>query len=84
MKDTFSGLYTNFTSFIPFEYMFGLFNTLFHCCFCLVLDFSKFYIEQTKLKKILSKIAYLQEFIDECIFEFLRKVFENKPKDTTV
>lgn len=81
---TFSGLYTNFTSFNLFEYKFGLFNTLFNCCFCVVSDFSKSSIEQTKLKKVPSLIAYLQEFIDEWILKLLKKVFEYKPKFTIV
>lgn len=84
MKESFSDLYTNFASFILFEYKFGLFNTLFNCCFCVVSDFSQFSIEQTKLKKIPSLIASLQEYIDECILKLLNKVFEYKPKFTIV
>ena len=33
-EDTFSGVYTNCTSLIPFEYKFSLLYTLFHCRFC--------------------------------------------------
>ena len=32
-KDTFSGVYTNFISFIPLEYKFGLVHTLLNRCF---------------------------------------------------
>ena len=32
-KETFSGVYTNFSSFIPLQYKFGLVNTLLNCCF---------------------------------------------------
>ena len=42
-KPTFSGVYTNFTSFIPMTYKFGLIFTLLFRCFTLVSDFSKFH-----------------------------------------
>ena len=51
-KETFSGVYTNFTSFILLGYKFGLSYTLFHWCFCLVYYFSKFHIELEKFSKI--------------------------------
>ena len=41
-KDTFSGVYTNFVSFIPLEYKFGLVHTLLNRCFNLSSDFLKF------------------------------------------
>ena len=83
-KHTFSGVYTNFISVMLIIYKFGLLHTLFHCCSHLVLDFTKFYIEQAKLKNILSKTAYLLELIDECIFKLLKTVFQHKPKNETV
>ena len=83
-KHTFRGVYTNFISVMLIIYKFGLLHTLFHCCCHLVLDFTKFYIEQAKLKNILSKIAYLLELIDKCIFKFLKTVFQHKPKNETV
>ena len=36
---------TNFSSFIPLEYKFGLVYMLLHHCFCLVSDMSQFHIE---------------------------------------
>ena len=44
-KETFTGVYTNFSSFIPLEHKFGLVYTLLHRCFCLVSDMSKFHFE---------------------------------------
>ena len=43
-KGTLSGVCKYFTSFIPLEYKFGSWCTLFHRSFCLVPDFSKFNI----------------------------------------
>ena len=50
-KETFTGVYTNFSSFIPLEHKFGLVYTLLHRCFCLVSDVSKFHFEIEKLKE---------------------------------
>ena len=58
-KDTFSGVCTSFISFIPLEYKFDLVPTLLNYYFHLYSDFSNFLHEVDKLKKILSKNAYL-------------------------
>ena len=49
-KETFTGVYSNFSSFIPLEHKFGLVYTLLHHCFCLVSDMSKFHFQIEKLK----------------------------------
>ena len=43
IKETFTGVYTNFFVFIPLEHKFGLVYTLLHRSFCLVSDMSKFH-----------------------------------------
>ena len=50
----------------------------------MVSDFSKFHMELEKLKEILAKNAYPHKFIDKCTYKFLNRIFEHKPKDTTV
>ena len=77
-KDTFSGVYTNFNSFLPLDYKFGLIFTLLHRCFSLVSDFSKFHLEVETLKQILLKNEYSKTFIDTCVSKFLNKLFTNK------
>ena len=77
-KDTFSGVYTNFISFIPLEYKFGLVHTLLNRCFNLSSDFLKFHQEVGKLKKILSKHAYPQKFADKCIQKSLNNIFKHQ------
>ena len=54
-KETFTRVYTNFSSFIPLEYKFGLPYTLLHRCFNLVSDMSRFHLEVAKLMEILLK-----------------------------
>ena len=74
-KETFSGVYTNFISFVLLEYKFGLVHTLLNRYFNLSGDFLKFYHEVDRLKKILLNNAYLQKFIDKCIQIFLNNMF---------
>ena len=77
-KETFTGVYTNFSSFIPLEHKFGLVYTLLHCCFCLVTDMSKFHFETEKLKEILLSNRYSNKFIDKCISKFMNKLYIKK------
>ena len=51
-KPTFSGVYSNFNSFIVDEYKHGLIFTLLFHIFLLVLDFSKFHEEVNYLKDL--------------------------------
>ena len=83
-KETFTGVYTNFSSFIPLEHKFGLVYTLLHRCFCLVSDMSKFHFEIEKLKEILLSNGYSNKFIDKCISKFMNKLYIKKPVMLTV
>ena len=49
-KDTFNGVYTNFSSFVALEHKFGLVYTLLHRSVTIVSDFSKFHFEVETLK----------------------------------
>ena len=64
-------MYTDLISFIPLDNKFGLVHTLWNRFFNLSSDFLKFHHEVDKVKKILSKNAYPQTFIDKCIQKFL-------------
>ena len=83
-KEIFTGVYTNFSSFIPLEHKFGLVYTLLHRCFCLVSDISKFHFETEKLKEILLANGYSNKFIDKCISKFMNKLYIKKPVTLTV
>ena len=74
-KETFSGVYTSFISFIPFEYKFDLVHTLLNRCFDLLSEFLKFHHEVDKVKKVLSKNPYPQKFICKSIQKVLNKMF---------
>ena len=66
-KKTFSGVYTNFDSFILETYKTGLIKLLLFRCFNLCSDFVKFHHEIDILKGILYKNSYPRDFVDKCI-----------------
>ena len=78
-KNTFSGVYTNFKSFIPETYKIGLIKSLLFRCFSLCSDFFKFHHEIDQLKSIFDKNSYLHDLVDKCIKEFLVKILAPKP-----
>ena len=83
-KETFSGVYSNFHSYIPEEYKFGLIQTLLHRCFSLVSNEELFHKEIEKLKGILHKNAYPSKFVGKCIRIFLSKLQVEKKIYLTV
>ena len=83
-KKTFSGVYTNFDSFIPETYKTGLIQSLLFRCFNLCLDFVKFHHEINILTGILCKNGYPSDFDDKCIKEFLDRVLTRKVIVSTV
>ena len=70
-KKTFSGVYTNFNSFIPETYKPGLIESLLFRCFNLCSDFVKFYHEINTLESILYKNS---DFFDKCTKNFLDSI----------
>ena len=82
-KSTFSGVYTNFSSFVALEQKFGFMYTLLHRSFTILSDFSKFLFEVETLKKTLHKNAYPTKFVDKCITKF-NNIFVQKTVFTTV
>ena len=83
-KKTFSGVYTNFKSFIPETYKIGLIKSLLFQCFSLCSDFIKFHHEIDKLKSISYKNSYPRDLVDKCIKLFLDKILAPKPVVSTV
>ena len=83
-KETFTVVYTNFSTFITLERKFGLVYTLLHRCFCLVSDMSKFHFEIEKLIEILLSNRYSNKCTDKCISKFMNKLYIKKPVMLTV
>ena len=74
-KPTFSGVFTNYESFIPVYQKRGLLHTLLHRSFSICCDFKTFHFEIDHLKTILIKNNYLLNFIDFRIKSFFKKLF---------
>ena len=77
-KHTFSGVFTNYKSFIPTYQRRGLLHTLLCRSFSICCDFKTFHFEIDYLKTILIKINYPLSFIDSCIKSFLNKLYTRK------
>ena len=66
-KQTFSGVYSNFNSFIYDPYKISLIFTLLFRTFSVVSDFSKFHTEVSHVKEILRKNAFPIRLVGNCI-----------------
>ena len=77
-KSTFSGIFTNFKSFIPTVYKFGLVYTLLHRCFNTTSSYEQFHNEINALKQILKLNGYPTQFIDRCMKQFIQKLYVTK------
>ena len=78
-EPTFSGVYSNFNSFIYDQYKIGLIFTLLFRTFSIVSGFSRFHTEVSHLKDILRKNAFPIKLVDNCIKMFLNKKFLHTP-----
>ena len=79
-KPTFSGLYTNFNSFISENYKKGLIYCLLFRLFTLTVDWKKFHEEVQFLREIFRRNQYPEHFIDQCIKMFLTKKIKVQSK----
>ena len=77
-KVTFSGVFTNFESFIPISYKSNLIFTLLFRAFKLCSNFELFRQEILNLKDIFKRNVYPGNFIDACIKRYLKQVFIDK------
>ena len=77
-KPNFSGVFTNFDSFIPLSYKTRLIWSLLYRAFSLCSSFELLHQEILKLKDIFKRNGYPISFIDKCVKRFLDKVFVEK------
>ena len=78
-KPTFSGVLTNFESFLPISYKYNLASTLLHRGFMICSSCKTLHFEILKLKQIFRSNGYPKNFIDRCIKMCLGKVFIKHP-----
>ena len=77
-KPTFSGVFTNFESFIPDMHICGSVETLLHRSFRLCSSYKNFHREIETFKSIFKHNNYSQHFMNQCIKKFLNKLFIKK------
>ena len=73
-QPTFSGVFTNWESFIPTYQKRVLLHPLVYRSFSICCDFKTFHFEIDHMKTILIKNYYPLNFIDSCIKSFLNKL----------
>ena len=81
-KPTFSGVYSNFESFLSSVYKLGMVYTLVYRCFRICSNWAQFHSELIYLKGIFQKNSYPKNFIDKFFKRFLNNVHlveENVP-----
>ena len=83
-KPTFSGVYSNFESFLPSLYKFGMIYTLVYRCFRISSNWTQFHTQLTFLKEIFRKNVYPENFIGKCFKKFLNNVHLVKENVPTV
>ena len=83
-KATFSGVYSNFKSFMPDTYKRGLVSTLLYRAYMISSSFESLHEEIEKLKRVFSKNGYPSKFVDKCILNFFNKLYEKKELIHTV
>ena len=74
-KPTFSGVYTNYDSYIPQSYKSGLVYTLLHRSFSICSSWEQFHKEIVKIKTFMRKNGYPSTLIDKTVAFFLNKLF---------
>ena len=75
-KNTFSGVFTNFFSFLPIQFKASLVSTLLFRCQQLTSSSQKFHEEVMRLRMILAKNSYPLEFVHQCVAAFLNKQYK--------
>ena len=79
-KPTHSGVFTNFLSFIPYQFKIGLIKTLFDRAFKICSNWTLFHIEMENIVRMLNLNGYDTGFTYNVIKRELDKRMENKDK----
>ena len=75
-KSTFTGLYTNFKSFAPFQYKTRLFSTLLDRTYKINSSWVGFDLDVKQIQQVLIKNLYPSELLDKILKSFLDKKME--------
>ena len=83
-KPTFSGVYTNFDSYIPTSYKSGLVYTLLYRSYMICTKWHQVDKEFSKIRSFMLKNGYPSELFDRTLTFFLNKLYTTKPSSQSV
>ena len=83
-KPIFSGVFTNFESFIPAIYKYGLIETLLHRSSRLCSNYENSHRKIETLKSVLKHKSYPYNLVNHCIKTFLNKLFVQGDLNVTI
>ena len=83
-KPTFSGVYSQFDSFIPDTYKIRIIYLIVDWCFRICSSWSVFHQQLILLRKIFRKNGYPENFIDSCLKLFLNRIHILVEKVSTI
>ena len=78
-KPTHSGVFTNFTSFIPFQFKMELVRTLARRAYRLCSTWKLFHLELEELTRLLMQNGYTKSFIENIIKTPLNRLYSEEP-----
>ena len=78
-KLTHSGVFTNFTSFIPLQFKMGLVRTLVTRAYRLCSTWKLFHLELEELTRLLMQNGYTKSFIENIIKTQLNRLYSEEP-----
>ena len=78
-KRTFTGLFTNFHSFIPLNYKRSLVSSLLHRIFNLCSSYENFHVQLEVIRKLLKLYGFPSHMFDFIARRFLDSIFQPKP-----
>ena len=81
-KPTFSGVYTNFDSFLPSIYKTGLISTLLYRSYTICSNWKLIHTEMITLQSLMSKNGYPTSLVDRIISLFLNKLFKKSSEQS--
>ena len=78
-KPTFTGLFTNFNSFIPLAYKQNLVSCLIHCIFNLCSSHENFHTQLEVVRKLFNSNGFPSHMFDRIVCRFLDHTFDPRP-----
>ena len=83
-KLSYTGLLTNFMSFVPASYKLALVKTLVHRIYNICSNWTKFHVDIDKLTHTLQRNKFPRKYIDDVIGKYLKHALKNNEDNTII